>query len=85
MSWQQLLDIRKLARAEWERDPNVQGPPTACPNDGEPLLPGPPSNAGIYYCPYDGWQWPRDWSQPTPPSGLFDGVSEGPGGYTGPP
>lgn len=28
-------------------------PPTACPNDGEPLRTGPD---GELYCPYDGWR-----------------------------
>ncbi len=85
MSWYQLLDIRKQARLEWEMDPNVKGPPLACPNDGEPLQPGPPSEPGIWWCKFDGWQWPRDWTRPEPPAGLFDGVSEGPGSYSGPP
>lgn len=35
--------------------------PVACPNDGEPLRQGPPSEPGILYCPFDGWQYPRDW------------------------
>lgn len=39
--------------------------PTACPNDGEPLKPGPPSEPGILFCPFDGWQWPRDWDAAT--------------------
>jgi len=29
-------------------------PPLVCPNDGEPLLPGPQD---VLYCPYDGWQY----------------------------
>lgn len=36
-------------------------PPVACPNDGEPLRQGPPQQAGILYCPFDGWQYPRDY------------------------
>lgn len=36
-------------------------PPVACPNDGEPLRLGPPSQPGVWYCKYDGWQYPRDW------------------------
>jgi len=36
-------------------------PPVACPNDGEPLRQGPPQEPGILYCPFDGWQYPRDW------------------------
>lgn len=37
-------------------------PPTACPNDGTPLLDGPSSQPGIRYCPFDFWQYPRDWT-----------------------
>lgn len=36
-------------------------PPVACPNDGEPLRPGPPSRPNVLYCKYDGWEYPRDW------------------------
>ena len=36
-------------------------PPVACPNDGTPLLEGPPQEPGILYCPHDFWQWPRDY------------------------
>jgi hypothetical protein len=35
--------------------------PIACPNDGEPLQPGPPSRAGVWFCKFDGWSYPRDW------------------------
>lgn len=83
MSWQQLLDIRRQARAEWERDPNVVGPPSACPKCGEPLTQGPPSESGSVFCRYDGWAYPRDWVRPEPPAGLFDGVAEAPGSYSG--
>jgi hypothetical protein len=85
LSWYQLLDIRKQARLEWEMDPNVKGPPEACPIDGEPLQPGPPSEPGIWWCKFDGWTYPRDWVRPEPPAGLYDGVSEGPGSYPGTP
>lgn len=44
-------------------------PPVACPNDGEPLRQGPPSEPGILYCPFDGWQYPRDWD-PESMSGM---------------
>lgn len=50
MSWQQLADIARMNAAEaqyWR-----EMPPTACPNDGEPLKPGPD---GRLYCPFDGW------------------------------
>lgn len=39
--------------------------PTACPNDGEPLRPGPPNGGATLYCPFDGWQYPRDWDPET--------------------
>jgi len=44
-------------------------PPTACPHDGEPLRAGPPSAGGILFCPFDGWQWPRDFD-PNTMSGM---------------
>lgn len=37
--------------------------PMACPNDGTPLVQGPPSQPGILFCPFDGWQYPRDYDQ----------------------
>ena len=40
-------------------------PPVACPNDGEPLRVGPSAHSGVWYCPYDGWQYPRDWDPET--------------------
>jgi hypothetical protein len=40
-------------------------PPVACPNDGTPLLNGPPSDSAILFCPFDGWQWPRDYDAST--------------------
>lgn len=36
-------------------------PPVACPNDGEPLRQGPPQDPAVLYCPFDGWQFPRDY------------------------
>ena len=83
MGWYQLLDIRKQARLEFERDPYVMGPPLSCPNDGEPLQSGPPSQPGIWFCPMGDWQYPRDWTRPEPPAGLYDGIGEGPGTYSG--
>lgn len=44
-------------------------PPMACPNDGTPLEQGPPSQPGILFCPFDGWQYPRDWD-PESMSGM---------------
>jgi hypothetical protein len=51
MSWQQLLSILREARDEVEAEKTR--PPTACPNDGEPLRAGPD---GGLYCPFDGWR-----------------------------
>ncbi|MGH3680772.1 MAG: hypothetical protein ACRDT2_11065 [Natronosporangium sp.] len=59
MAWQQLVDIARQAAAE--RDAELSQPPQACPNDGEPLRPGP---RGELYCRFDGWQWPRDDTRP---------------------
>lgn len=39
--------------------------PVACPNDGTPLKEGPPSQPGILFCSFDGWQYPRDWDAET--------------------
>lgn len=40
-------------------------PPIACPEDGTPLLPGPGTAPDVeLYCPFDGWQYPRDWVRP---------------------
>lgn len=39
--------------------------PAACPNDGQPLLQGPGTDPSvILFCPFDGWQFPRDWFRP---------------------
>lgn len=40
-------------------------PPVACPYCGEPLRQGPASQMGILYCPFDGFQYPRDWDPET--------------------
>ena len=52
MSWEQLLDIGTEAAqtAAAERT----APPTACPNDGEPLRSGP---NGELFCTFDGYRW----------------------------
>lgn len=61
-SWWQLLDAIKWREQEfayWS-----ERPPMACPFCGEPLHRAPPSqlDSGVeLYCPYDGWQYPRDW------------------------
>jgi hypothetical protein len=56
------LDIAKQAVSEFEQYANR--PPTACPNDGEPLIPGPPGSEAVLHCRWDGWQYPRDWVRP---------------------
>lgn len=63
MSWWALDSVLKdqAQTADYYRSV----PPVACPNDGEPLVPGPPSEAGVLFCPYDGWQYPRDWNADT--------------------
>lgn len=40
-------------------------PPVACPRDGTPLKEGPPSEPGVLFCPFDFWQYPRDWDAGT--------------------
>lgn len=52
MSWDELLSIVRVARAE-QREARAT-PPAACPNDGEPLKTAP---GGALRCPADGWQW----------------------------
>lgn len=51
MSWEQLRSITAEARAYAAED---RKPPTACPNDGQPLETGP---NGELHCPFDGWIW----------------------------
>ena len=62
MSWQQLLDILHASR-ELRRE-ELQRPPIACPNDGTVLVPAPASTEASLYCPFDGWQYPRDDHRP---------------------
>jgi len=52
MSWRSLLSIYREAEAEDEATEDQ--PPTACPNDGEPLEEGP---GGVLHCGFDGWIW----------------------------
>lgn len=40
-------------------------PPVACPNDGTPLVQGPPSQPGVLFCPFDGWRYPDDFDPAT--------------------
>lgn len=62
MSWQQLLNIRKEARVEAEYWANR--PPIACPNDGEPLRPGPAGSENTLFCPNGDYYYPRDYVRP---------------------
>ncbi len=61
--------LSTLAEAAQYEDFYRSAPPTACPNDGEPLREGPPESPGVLWCIYDGWQYPRDWD-PTAHSGM---------------
>lgn len=54
--WYTYLSVLAEARALALADRNT--PPAACPNDGEPLR---DAGRGVLFCPYDGWQYPRDW------------------------
>lgn len=59
MSWWQLDSVLK-ERAEYAVFYR-ELPPMACPNDGEPLLPGPSRDSGVLFCRFDGWTYPRDY------------------------
>lgn len=50
MGWRQLSDIYEEAAADLAAE--RAAPPTACPNDGQPLRKGPD---GYLYCDFDGW------------------------------
>jgi hypothetical protein len=52
MAWEQLLDIAREAAAEREAERGT--PPSACPNDGEPLQEDP---QGRLRCRFDGYVW----------------------------
>jgi hypothetical protein len=51
MSWEQLREIAREAAEEALAE--RLRPPEACPNDGEPLEPGPDDRL---HCRYDGWR-----------------------------
>jgi hypothetical protein len=55
VAWEQLLAIQHEAADMVAAE--LAAPPSACPNDGEPLREGPD---GVLFCPYDGYQYPRD-------------------------
>jgi hypothetical protein len=52
MSWRSLISIYR--EAEDEAEASESQPPTACPNDGQPLRSGP---RGELHCDFDGWVW----------------------------
>lgn len=52
MSWQQLLDINKANKQEWED--LMRQSPYFCPKCGYPLQ----SRNGVYDCPLGDWTWP---------------------------
>ena len=52
MGWEDLRAILREARASADAERNA--PPSACPNDGEPLTGGPD---GELFCRFDGWIW----------------------------
>ena len=56
MSWEQLQAIETEKKDEVARDRSE--PPSACPNDGTPLLVDP--RRGGLSCRFDGWHWPTD-------------------------
>lgn len=53
--WQSLISVIREA-GDSARDESVRIP-IACPNDGQPLEPGP---NGERFCRFDGWQWPEE-------------------------
>ncbi len=57
MAWEQLRSIVLANRYRLREE--RQRRPAYCPNDGTTLLPGP--YPGVLACPFDGWQYPRDW------------------------
>lgn len=59
MSWWQLDSVLK-ERADYAQYYRSQAP-VACPNDGTPLLEGPPQAAAVLYCPNGDWEYPRDY------------------------
>lgn len=52
MSWEELLAVFRTDAEEQATEDAT--PPTACPNDGEPLEGGP---NGELHCRFDGWIW----------------------------
>lgn len=58
-SWYQLDSILKERAAYENYYRSID--PVACPYCGEPLRNGPPQAPATKYCPFDGWQYPRDY------------------------
>lgn len=59
MSWWQLDSVLKEAAAYANYYRSI--PPVACPNDGTPLVNGPPQAEALLYCPNGDFQYPRDY------------------------
>lgn len=62
MSWEQLRQVYERNR-EFRRE-ELSRPPLACPVDGTPLQPAPANAEASLFCPFDGWQYPRDDHRP---------------------
>jgi len=58
--WYTLLQIAREAELDRTSDPRNREP-VACPRCGEPLAQG---LGGVRHCRWDGWQYPRDWTEP---------------------
>ncbi len=59
-----------LKHSQQEYDWYRSTPPMACPNDGEPLINAPSTDAGSgvqLFCKYDGFRYPQDWHPPVRP------------------
>lgn len=69
-SWYGLVSV--LRHRKQEAEAYDSRPPVACPIDGTPLLNAPSTKSGSgvqLYCPFDGWQYPRDWQPDVHPGG----------------
>lgn len=63
MSWGQLQGVlsQQAMNDRYERT----RVPSACPLDGEPLIPS-VQHPGSLHCRFDGYEWPRDGRDPIP-------------------
>jgi hypothetical protein len=59
MSWWQLDSVLKEAAAYENYYRSIE--PVACPNDGTPLVNGPPQSEAMKYCPNGDFVYPRDY------------------------